>query len=185
LHRKVRHSVHRERWRQLPEAAHASRCVELCAASTAASNEASSPLPVDLLPSSPGLTGRSSTPQPIDLSTDASGILDPPSLVELRRTSHPPYSVEYGFAFSRRDASEVCMSLVPLRERGRREDRVRAAPVVSRADCTKTKCTRAYRFSGNTPAFPAQWLYGLYRPLPGERAFLPPSLLTSVNFPGT
>jgi len=22
--------------------------------------------------------------------------------------------------------------------------------------------TRAYRFSGNTPAFPAQWLYGLY-----------------------
>ena len=23
-------------------------------------------------------------------------------------------------------------------------------------------CTRAYRFSGNTPAFPAQWLYGLY-----------------------
>jgi hypothetical protein len=22
--------------------------------------------------------------------------------------------------------------------------------------------TRAYRFSGNTPAFPAQWLYDLY-----------------------
>ena len=22
--------------------------------------------------------------------------------------------------------------------------------------------TRAYRFGGNTPAFPAQWLYGLY-----------------------
>jgi hypothetical protein len=27
--------------------------------------------------------------------------------------------------------------------------------------------TRAYRFSGNTPAFPAQWLYGLYRALLG------------------
>jgi hypothetical protein len=26
----------------------------------------------------------------------------------------------------------------------------------------KRKCTRAYRFSGNTPAFPAQWLYDLY-----------------------
>jgi len=25
--------------------------------------------------------------------------------------------------------------------------------------------TRAYRFSGNTPAFPAQWLYGLLRAL--------------------
>jgi hypothetical protein len=23
-------------------------------------------------------------------------------------------------------------------------------------------CTQAYRFGGNTPAFPAQWLYGLY-----------------------
>jgi hypothetical protein len=29
--------------------------------------------------------------------------------------------------------------------------------------------------SGNTPTSPAQWLYGLSRALPGERAFLPPS----------
>src|ERR1700676_44302 len=29
--------------------------------------------------------------------------------------------------------------------------------------------TRAYRFSGGNPAFPAQWFYGLYRALPGER----------------
>ena len=35
----------------------------------------------------------------------------------------------------------------------------------------KQKCTRAYRFSGNTPAFPAQWLYGLLRALPSERLF--------------
>jgi len=34
--------------------------------------------------------------------------------------------------------------------------------------CTWQKRTRAYRFSGNTPAFPAQWFYGLYRALPGE-----------------
>src|SRR6202171_5652870 len=34
--------------------------------------------------------------------------------------------------------------------------------------CTK-KSTRAYRFSGNTPAFPAQWFYGLCRALPGDR----------------
>jgi len=33
----------------------------------------------------------------------------------------------------------------------------------------KQKRTRAYRFSGSIPAFPAQWLYGLYRALPGER----------------
>jgi hypothetical protein len=29
--------------------------------------------------------------------------------------------------------------------------------------------TRAYRFSGNTPAFPAQWFYGLLRALLGDR----------------
>jgi hypothetical protein len=29
--------------------------------------------------------------------------------------------------------------------------------------------TRAYRFSGGSPAFPAQWSYGLCRALPGER----------------
>ena len=30
--------------------------------------------------------------------------------------------------------------------------------------------TRAYRFSGGSPTSPAQWLYGLLRALPGERA---------------
>ena len=33
------------------------------------------------------------------------------------------------------------------------------------------RCTRAYRFGGSIPAFPAQWLYGLLRALPGERLF--------------
>ena len=28
--------------------------------------------------------------------------------------------------------------------------------------------TRAYRYSRSTPAFPAQWLYGLCRALPGD-----------------
>src|SRR5882757_7506189 len=32
----------------------------------------------------------------------------------------------------------------------------------------KQKRTRAYRFSGGNPAFPAQWFYGLFRALPGE-----------------
>ena len=31
----------------------------------------------------------------------------------------------------------------------------------SRVQSSKQKRTRAYRFSGNTPAFPAQWFYGL------------------------
>src|SRR3984893_10879068 len=33
----------------------------------------------------------------------------------------------------------------------------------------KGKRTRAYRFSGGTPTFPAQWFNGLYRALLGER----------------
>ena len=41
----------------------------------------------------------------------------------------------------------------------------------SRVRFAQRKRTRAYRFSGNTPAFPAQWLYGLLRALPGERLF--------------
>ena len=38
-------------------------------------------------------------------------------------------------------------------------------------NCAQKTRTRAYRFSGNTPAFPAQWLYSLLRALPGERLF--------------
>ena len=78
----------------------------------------------------------------------------------------------YDFAISRRISPEVCIFVCPLSIiRGRREDRVHAAPAVSRANCAQKTRTRAYRFSGNTPAFPAQWLYGLLRALPGERLF--------------
>src|SRR6478672_1211650 len=31
------------------------------------------------------------------------------------------------------------------------------------------KRTRAYRFSGGNPAFPARWFYGFLRALPGDR----------------
>ena len=59
----------------------------------------------------------------------------------------------------------------PLEIRGRREDRVHAAPAVPCAVAHRKTRTRAYRFSGSIPAFPAQWLYGLLRTLPGERLF--------------
>ena len=40
----------------------------------------------------------------------------------------------------------------------------------SRVPCaSKRKCTRAYRFGGSIPAFPAQWFDGLCRALPGDR----------------
>jgi hypothetical protein len=68
------------------------------------------------------------------------------------------------------------LSVVALRKNGgRRECRVRAAPAVSCAFCAKEMRTRAYRFSGSSPASPAQWLYGLCRALPGDEFVLPPS----------
>src|SRR6266567_3527857 len=46
--------------------------------------------------------------------------------------------------------------------------------------------TRAYRFSGGNPAFPAQWFDGLCRALPGDEFILSPSLagLTAKSAPG-
>src|SRR6266567_9613789 len=71
-----------------------------------------------------------------------------------------------------RFAGAVC----PSSRRGSRECRVRAAPAVSCARLHKGMRTRAYRFSGGNPAFPAQWLYGLYRALLGDEFVLSPSL---------
>src|SRR5882672_4100278 len=57
---------------------------------------------------------------------------------------------------------EFCISFAPLRNQraqgrpGARRTRGLACNVHRRMR------TRAYRFGGNTPAFPAQWLYGLY-----------------------
>src|SRR5437899_4613022 len=41
----------------------------------------------------------------------------------------------------------------------------------SRVRFAPTKMHTSIQGSGNTPAFPAQWLYGLLRALPGERLF--------------
>jgi hypothetical protein len=67
-------------------------------------------------------------------------------------------------------------SFRPRTKRAQRDPQVRAQGRPG-ARCTRglmcqdahsKKRTRAYRFSGSSPAFPAQWLYGLYRALPGE-----------------
>jgi hypothetical protein len=48
----------------------------------------------------------------------------------------------------------------------------------------KAKRTRAYRFSGGSPAFPAQWFYGLFRALPGDRLSCHRRSPRSVSFLG-
>jgi hypothetical protein len=64
---------------------------------------------------------------------------------------------------------------LPSEIRGRRESRVRAAPAVSRASLHIRKRTRAYRFSGGNPAFPARWFTAYFVLSPVSRALLPPS----------
>ena len=77
------------------------------------------------------------------------------------------------------------VSFALLRERGRGEDRVRAAPAVSQACCKRICCPRAYRFSGEPPASPTQRLYGLYEIVLVTLLFVTPSLSGSFRRPRT
>jgi hypothetical protein len=118
----------------------------------------------------PGEGGISSTPRFLGSIISVSVILDPPSLCELRRTGHPPRLRVPAACFAR-----VLQIPCPHpRNRGRRECRVRAAPAVSCANSAK-KAHTSIQGSGGSPTSPAQWLYDLFRALPGERALLPPS----------
>src|SRR6266702_1580602 len=56
----------------------------------------------------------------------------------------------------------------PLKKEGAGKTGCALHPRSRVQNCAK-KRTRAYRFGGNTPAFPAQWYYDLYRALPGDR----------------
>ena len=86
--------------------------------------------------------GGSSTPRLIGLIIDVSGILDrPPS-----RTMTVEYDVRDLAARLR--PRFACEFPALLDIRGRREDRVLAAPAVSRAICANKNCTRAYRAAG-------------------------------------
>jgi hypothetical protein len=73
---------------------------------------------------------------------------------------------EYAFAFSQHDMPEVCMNILsPRRERGMPGARCTRGLVCKMHEKLRT---RAYRFSGEHPASPAQWLYGLCRDLLGD-----------------
>ena len=114
----------------------------------------------------PRACGGSSTPRLISSIINVSGILDrPPS-----RTM----TGECVSAFSRRAAPEFCMSRVS-QTKGAGNAGCTLHPR-SRVQKHMEKRTRAYRYSRNTPAFPAQWLYGLCRDLPGAEFLWPPSL---------
>src|SRR5258708_23640994 len=77
-------------------------------------------------------------------------------------------------AFSRRDAPEVCVNFRALKSEGAGNAGCALHPR-SRVQNGQRKRTRAYRFSGGNPTFPAQCFYGLYRALPVDRACLTPA----------
>ena len=65
-----------------------------------------------------------------------------------------------------------CRNFVPPEHRGRREDRVRAAPAVSRASSRERKRTRAYRFSGEHSGLPCAMVLTAYIVLSLVNGFL-------------
>jgi len=68
----------------------------------------------------------------------------------LRTTfSHKGRREKHAFTFSRHHLPEALKEDLTLPIRGRREDRVRAAPAVLRAVMHKKMRTQAYRFGGN------------------------------------
>jgi hypothetical protein len=82
---------------------------------------------------------------------------------------------KHASAFSRREASERCMIRSPRNIRGRRESRVLAAPAASRAK-KKAHERSHHRFTEfNRPSL-RNGFNGFLRALPGDRAFLSPSL---------
>src|SRR5438046_4191233 len=81
----------------------------------------------------------------------------------------------HDFAFSRRIAPEPFNSFAPLKLEGAGNAGCALHPR-SRVPKIAHLAHTSIQGSGNTTTSPAQWLYGLYRALPGERALLPPSL---------
>ncbi len=77
-----------------------------------------------------------------------------------------------------RSRGAICPRLAlisrPKKKRAQGKPGARCTRGLVRRMCKRMR-TRAYRFSGGIPAFPARWFCGLFRALPGERAFLPPS----------
>jgi hypothetical protein len=74
----------------------------------------------------------------------------------------------YASALSRRDAPELCVDFHPQKEEGAGKPDARCTRGLV-CQVAQKRRTRAYRFSGGNPAFPAQWLtaYFVLSPVSG------------------
>jgi hypothetical protein len=126
-------------------------------------------------------TGKGSVSADRDPSSGASRHLLPQGEKEESGTdSNFQTSRGYTFAFSRRDAPEVCISFTPLEKKGAGKAGRRLHP----RSCTKSARVD-HRFNRIIRLSPRDGLR-LIRAHPGDRAFLPPSLhgLTIYRTPG-
>ncbi len=88
-------------------------------------------------------------------------------------SDHPGMTFIHTSAFSRRNASEFCMTLPPITEgAGNAGCPLHPQP---RVQNKKAHERIHHRFTGATRRFPRNGFNGLFRALPGDRAFLPPS----------
>ena len=102
--------------------------------------------------------------------TAVSGILDRPPQCAI---AHDDGRIHLRILAAR--CTRGLLEVYPPEFGGRRECR---APAGTRGLVCKMHSrmrTRAYRYSRSSPAFPAQWFYGLCRALPGDEFLLPPS----------
>src|SRR5437899_1432961 len=96
-------------------------------------------------------------------------------MVGTLRFAHPT-DPSHAFSFPRHVfARAFANSLSLLRTEGAGNAGCALHPRSRVPKCVK-KAHTSIQGSGGSPTSPAQWLYGLLRALPGERALLPPSL---------
>jgi hypothetical protein len=122
-----------------------------------------------------GSSGVSSTPRLLGSITDVCGILDRPVKPGDDDRKCGAFAFKANLRLlAARGARGFAKTVRASINRGRRESRVANAPAASRAKQKSTERSH-HRFTGNSPAFPAQWFYGLLRALPGDHALLTPS----------
>src|SRR6266403_5863515 len=82
---------------------------------------------------------------------------------------------KHASAISRRDGPEFCKTVSPLLTIEGAGNAGRAMRPQPRVRNKKAHERSHHGHTGNHPAFPAQWFYGLLRALPGDQALLSPS----------
>ncbi len=116
----------------------------------------------------------SSTPQLLDSIAGVSGILDHPHARAMTTEEDGANEVSCTQFLLPAACFARALQIVSPKKEGAGNAGCTLHPRSRVQSCAK-KRTRAYRFSGGNPAFPAQWLYGLCRDLPGDEFVLSPS----------